>query len=256
MSLFPSTDLVNISAASGSEQESGHTLTEQQALDLLLAQSHTRLAHLLPIKDINLAPNQKAQANLWHEARLVLGPAASAPMYCAGSSCPIAFQCPLVKAKAAPLNEPCPFEQSYVVERFYGWLKTFKLDLDSITEVERATIANLIYLDVEEDRIRKQLAASEAASLVVQSVRDVDAESLNPICWEWMINPLVTRLNEITINRRMLLKDFELTPEMKTKRRKALGVHAGDDLATRQSKLGDRIREAMTINVKPAPSTD
>lgn len=258
MSFFDETSLTKLATAgplSGSDQEP-ITLSEGQALDLLLEQNHTRIAQLLPVKDINLASDQKARVSLWHEARLVLGPAASAPMNCAGEKCPIAFQCPLVKLKSAPLNEPCPFEQNYVVERFHGWLRTFKLDLDSITEIERITISNLVYLDVEEDRIRKQLANAQNASLIVQSVRDVDVETKEPLCWEYEINPLVTRLNEITTTRRMLMKDFELTPEMKTKRKKALGVHAGDDLASRQSKLGDKIRGILSKRTAAATKTE
>src|ERR1035438_3760716 len=44
-----------------------------------------------------------------------------------------------------------------------------------------------------------------------------------PLCWEDVVHANALRLNEIIDKRRMILRDMELTPEMQTKRKKALG---------------------------------
>ena len=70
------------------------------------------------------------------------------------------------------------------------------------------------------------------------------------------IHTAAQRENEILINVRMIMKDFELTPEQKTKRAKALGLRAGDDLASKQSALFNKIRSkprVITVQAIPAP---
>jgi hypothetical protein len=78
-------------------------------------------------------------------------------------------------------------------------------------------------------------------------VRDVDATSGVPLCWEDVVHANALRLNEVIDKRRMILRDMELTPEMQTKRKKALGnlKPAGADLASRQSDNADKLRRAM-----------
>jgi hypothetical protein len=67
------------------------------------------------------------------------------------------------------------------------------------------------------------------------------------LCWEDVVHANALRLNEVIDKRRMILRDMELTPEMQTKRKKALGnlKPAGADLASRQSDNADKLRRAM-----------
>jgi len=224
---------------------SGAGMTPQQIKQFLIDRSREKIASLLPVVDVALPDEQRTVVSREQQARLILGPCAQAAMVCSGKQCPIAFQCRLVKLGKAPEGERCPFEVNYIAERFASWLRDVDKDLDSLTEPERLTISNLVELDVEELRIRTILSHYERAKLTAQVVRDVDVETGQPLCWEDIIDPLATRLNEIATARRMLLKDFELTPEMQTRRKKVLGIHAEDDLASRQTRITDQVRKAL-----------
>jgi len=173
-----------------------------------------------------------------------MGPCAMAPMLCEGARCPVAASCPLVALGKAPEKQPCPFEVNYVVERFVAWMVEFGRTLDDLEESERAVISQLVELDLEESRIRKVLAFGPAAGLVSTVVRNVN-EAGEPTCWEDVAHPLLGRLTEIAEQRRAILRDFELTREMQTRRRKLLGEQRGDDLAFRQSQMNDKIRKLI-----------
>ena len=233
----------------------GQKVTPEQEYRLRLALDQKRILQTLPIAKINLTSNEKSAAELYHQAYVLLGPVAAAPMVCS-KKCPNAFRsvCPLAMIGKEPINQRCPFEQQYVQERFIAWMNDLGYSLGDLPEAERSYIATLVTLDLHEKRCNAILAEAENAILTTRAVRDVDAESGLPICWEDVVHANAVHLNEIIDKRRMLLRDLELTPEMQTKKKKALGQLKpgnGSDLASRQSDNADKLRRAM----KPPAAT-
>jgi hypothetical protein len=205
---------------------------------------------LLPIAEIELAADELEQVQIYQMANLVLGPAAAAPMICE-PNCPNPFRsvCPLAQAHKAPLGQRCPFEQQYIGERFIGWLNEIGRTLEDLLESERSAITTLVTLDLQERRCSAILAEAQNAQLTSRSVRDVDASTGMPIAWEDVVHLNAERMNQIIDKRRAILRDLELTPEMKTRRTKALGQVnksiAGKDFASRSSEITDKVRKAL-----------
>lgn len=227
----------------------GKKPTDLQLFQADLVADQSSLLKLLPIATIELTADEKQQVQLFQTAQLILGPAAAAPMTCS-KQCPppIRNTCPLAAIEKEPIGKKCPFEQQYVAERFLGWLKEIGRTTQDVLESERGAIATLAVLDLQERRCNAILADAENADLTSRSVRDVDAETGLPIAWEDVIHMNAVRMNEIDVTRRRILRDLELTPEMKTKRAKALGAlkqGTGQDLATRQSDTADKLRRAQ-----------
>jgi hypothetical protein len=220
-----------------------------------LASDQLEVMRLLPIVQINLAQDDLERIQNQQMASLVLGPAASAPMVCS-ENCPTPFQsqCPLAQMNRAPYGERCPFEQQYVVERFMGWMSELGRTLGELLESERSAITSLVILDLQEKRCAAILAEAENALLVTKNVRDVDVQSGTPIAWDEVVHANAERMNQIIDKRRVILRDLELTPEMQTKRKKALGlIDKGNtirDLASRQSDNSDKIRRALRGEVQ------
>lgn len=215
-----------------------------------LGANQLHILSLLPIPQVELADDEKQSIQIYQMASLVLGPAAVAPMVCS-EDCPSPFKstCPLARIGKAPVGDRCPFEQQYVGERFIGWLNELGRTLEDLCESERSAITTLVTLDLQERRCAAILAAAENAQLTSKSVTDVDVNTGTPIAWEQVIHQNAVRMNEIIDKRRALLRDLELTSEMKTKRLKALGQVqksvAGKDFASRSSDISDKVRKAL-----------
>ena len=194
-----------------------------------MLKSQAKLFRLLPIAKVELTPDEQTTVQTYQMAQLVLGAAAAAPMLCS-KKCPESFRsaCPLVRLKKEPVGQRCPFEQQYVSERFLAWMSEIGRTLEDLVESERSSITTLVTLDLQERRCNMILADAQNAQHR-RAVRDVDAETGTPLCWEDVIHANAARLNEIIDKRRMILRDLELTPEMQTKRKRALGqLKAGD----------------------------
>lgn len=202
------------------------------------------LVNLLPIANIQLTSEEEEQIKVYQEARLVLGAAGAAPMIC-DDACPIAARCPLANLHKHPTGKLCPFEANYVLQRFSRWCEELGVAPENILESERVTISNLTYLDLQEQRCLSILADAKNASLQSRSVRDVDAQSGNPICWEDVIHINMQALAQIQTQRRMLMRDFELTPETKTKKNRWEQKKNGLDLSSRGADNADKLRRAL-----------
>jgi len=63
-----------------------------------------------------------------------------------------AARCPLAQMRKAPEGQYCPFEVDYVRVRFASWLDELGRTLDTLEASERSTIANLVYIDLQEQR--------------------------------------------------------------------------------------------------------
>jgi hypothetical protein len=158
---------------------------------------------------------------------------AAAPLVCS-KKCPNAYRsfCPLVSMGKEPAGQPCPFEQQYMRQRFVAWMRALGGAFDDISETERSQIATLATLDLQEKRCNAILAETQNAALATRAGRGA-----------------VVRLNKIIGKRRRILRDLELTPEMQTKKKKALGrlkkPGKGSDMASRMSANADKLRRAM-----------
>lgn len=202
------------------------------------------LIGLLPIATIQLTKDEEDKIRVYHEARVVLGAAGGAALVCE-DLCPFITRCPLAKMKKHPAGELCPFEANYVLQRFSKWCEELNVTPDTILESERVAISTLTYLDMQEQRCLAMLADARNANLQSRSVKDVDAESGMPICWEDQIHINMQALGQIQTQRRMLMRDFELTPEQQTKKNRWEQKKNGLDMSSRHSENSDKIRRAL-----------
>jgi hypothetical protein len=211
---------------------------------------------LLPTASQDLTLDEQKAVQIYQEARLVLGSAGVAPMRCAGPACPIATTCPLVKINKAPVGEICPFEANYVVERFTGWMRELNHDEASLSETDRSSIAQLVVIDLQEQRCLSIMAEGKAAAMTDLSVKEVDLQTGEALSYEKIVHANMQILQELRTARRMILDDMERTEKAKTRRLKIMQGKTGKDLATRQSNNADKIRVALEtpnyIDVKPS----
>ena len=213
--------------------------------------AYQQFSLILPTGTIDLTADQARQVQQYHQALVVLGPAGVSPLKC-GGGCPTAFRCPLAQMRKAPEGQSCPFEVDYVRVRFAAWLDELGRTPDTLLASERSTVANLVYIDVQEQRCLAILSKAENAAMVSRSVRDVD-ENGKVVCWEDVIHINRQILDGLNAQRRGLLRDFELTPEAKTKKRKVEGVRPGSDLSSRMSQNLDKLRDVQRRTITVAP---
>lgn len=212
-----------------------------------------RFSLLLPTGSIDLTTEQQKSINTYQEARLVLGSAGVAPMRCAGAACPIALTCPLIKINKAPIGDMCPFETNYVVERFAGWMKELDKTEADMVETERSSIAQLVVIDLQEQRCLAIMSEGKAAAMTDISVKEVDLQTGEALSYEKIVHANMQILQELRTSRRMILDDMERTERAKTRKLKTLQGKTGKDMASRQSQTADKVRVALeTIDMVPA----
>jgi hypothetical protein len=212
-----------------------------------------RFSLLLPTGKIDLSVEEQQKVQVYQEARLVLGSAGIAPMRCAGELCPIANTCPLFKIKKHPMGEICPFEANYVVERFAGWMKELEKNEATMTETERSSIAQLVVIDLQEQRCLAIMSEGKAASMTDLSVKEVDLQTGEALSYEKIVHANMQILQELRTARRMILDDMERSERAKTRKIKIQGK-SGKDLASRQSANADQVRNL--VDVVDVPHTD
>jgi hypothetical protein len=232
---------------------------ESLSVPNLFSQKPASLHVLLPIKDISLTAEEQSKIQLYQLSRLVLGPAASAPMICAAEKCPIAKTCPLQMIHKAPQGELCPFEVNYVVERFQDWIRELgRSEASELTATERSSIAQLVVIDIQEQRCLLIMSEGKAASMTDLSVKEIDMETGEALSYEKIVHANQQILDTLCTRRRMILDDMERTEKAKTRRARVTPPGAGKDLSSKQSALGDKIRKAMSgmvIDVEPEPKS-
>ena len=207
---------------------------------------------MLPTGSLELTVEEALAVQRHQQALYILGGAAAAPMVCA-DGCPTAFRCPLARVHKAPTGRDCPFEVDYVRMRFAAWLAELGITLDTMQESERSTAASLVWIDLQEQRCLAILSKAENADMTSRSVRDVN-ENGDIVCWEDVIHINRQILEGLHNQRRGLLKDFELTREAQTRKRKLDGPRPGSDLSSRMADNLDKLRQVQrrTITVPPA----
>ena len=215
-----------------------------------------RFASLLPTSIIDLTPDEQKKISLYQEARIILGAAGSAPMICAGDHCPIAETFPLHIMHKAPIGELCPFETSYVIERFSGWMKELIRTEAQLSETERSSIAQLVVIDLQEQRCLSIMSTGKAAALTDLSVKEIDLQTGEALSYEKIVHANMTIIQELRTARRMILDDMERTEKAKTRRLKNLPGIKGNDMSSIQSVNADKVRMALAgeiIDVEPEP---
>jgi hypothetical protein len=209
--------------------------------------------NLLPdaVLAADLDPHVKELARQTQHALIVLGPAGGAVTVCPGNQatvpetrmCPLAAKCELLKAMRAPQGQLCPLERGYVLQRFADWSFELGKTPSTMTETERVTVSELTWIDLQELRCSTIVSKGEAARLHQKNVKEVHPETGEHLSWEWVVHTNIQLLDQLQMRRRMILKDWELTPEMKTRKAKIEGKGKGNDFSSQQSAKADKIRK-------------
>lgn len=210
-----------------------------------LSSTQDRFSLLLPTKTIDLTPEEAQKVQVYQEAKLILGPAGSAPMTCAGEKCPIANTCPLQKIHKAPIGELCPFESNYVVERFSGWMRDLDRTEATMSETERSSIAQLVVIDLQEQRCLAIMSEGKPAAMTDLSVKEVDLQTGEALSYEKIVHANMQIIQELRTARRMILDDMERTEKAKTRKLRTLQGKTGKDLSSTQSANADKVRKYL-----------
>lgn len=215
---------------------------------------------LLPIASLNgLTAVEGAALQQFQTALVMLGQAAGGALVCPGnqvgvaesSQCPYAAKCELLKRQKAPQGELCPIERELLLARFVGWCTTIGADPKALREDQRSVVAELTWIDVQEQRCSNILSRGEASRLTQISVKDSNPETGEWISWERVIHSNSALLESLHTRKRMIMKEWMLTPEQKFKAAKAMGkLGPGDDLGRKLSARADKLRnlEVETID--------
>lgn len=210
----------------------------------------TNLGDLLPTAFVELSPAQLAQVERASLARKILGPAGAAILTCPSAEqlnkCPHVGKCEYVRmgADKIPHGNLCPIEARYVTDKFHDWMREFKRTPQTMTETERIGICELVSLDLKELRCNDILSEPDNARLT-ENCPSALSEQGNPVEWENIVHRNEQILAQVHADRRMILKSFELTPEMLTKKRRMEGDKDKIDISSRQAALAAAIASAV-----------
>jgi hypothetical protein len=207
---------------------------------------------LLPIADIpTLTEAEITEASRFQNAINILGPAAGAALVCPGNQeslsdedkCPYSAKCVMLKAKKAPKGQLCPIEAQQITELFKNWAAELEKAPMELTASERVFLSEIVFLGIQEQRCASIISKGKAAQLVQINPKEVHPETLDPLTWEKVIHANVLRLDQISLNRSRLLKEWMLTPEQKAKQARWDGKTKNTDESSKQSLIADKIRQ-------------
>lgn len=238
-------------------------LTELEPMDqAVLAKTSSFTSILGSTEDLDLTLEESRELVAFQRSLVILGPAGGAVLLCPGNQintppeqrCAYAAKCPLLRARKAPEGKLCPIERNITEERFSSWAATIGQDPENLTEDARATVSTLTYIDLQEQRSMHILSTGEAARLTQTNVTEainftevdsdgVPRQTVLPLTWERVLHINAELLATLQERRRMILKDWMLTPEQKWKISKAEGKAKGNDIGTQQSARGDKLRK-------------
>lgn len=190
-------------------------------------------------------------------ALIQLGQAAGGCLVCPGNQvgitdankCPYSAKCELLRVQKAPEGELCPIEREVLLARFHGWCHTLNTDSKSLREDQRAVISELVWIDIQEQRCTNILSKGEAARLTQVNVKDSNPETGDWISWERVIHANQLLQDNLHTRRRMIMKEWMLTPEQKFKAAKAMGkISQGEDISKKLSARADRLRNLEVVD--------
>lgn len=206
---------------------------------------------LLPYPSVQeLTAVQTQRLQQFQTALIVIGQAAGGVLVCPGNQvgvpdvdrCAYAAKCELLRAQKAPQNELCPIERELAIARFNGWAMTIGANTKALREDERAVIAELTWIDIQEQRCSNILSRGEASRLTQINIKDVSQEGVT-LSWERVIHSNAELLESLHTRKRMIMKEWMLTPEQKFKVAKAMGkLGADNDMSKKLSARADRIK--------------
>lgn len=223
------------------------------------------LSSLLPPAAMtSLTPSEAARLANTQQAFIILGQAAGGALVCPGnqvgvadaSKCAYAAKCELLRVQKAPQNELCPIEREIVLARFTGWCEAIGADPRALREDQRAVVSELVWIDVQEQRCSNILSRGEAARLTQINVKDSNPGTGEWISWERVIHSNTILLDSLHNKRRMLMREWMLTPQEKFKAMKAMGqIGKGDDIGKKLSSRADKLR-SLDVEVIDAEYTE
>lgn len=243
-----------------SEEPRALVPTEQP--DLPIIPDLDTLLPIAPAGDLTAAESQRFQQ--FQTALVVIGQAAGGALVCPGnqigvadaSRCAYAAKCELLRAQKAPQGELCPIEREIILARFSGWCSTINADPKALREDQRAVVSELVWIDVQEQRCTNILSRGEAARLTQINVKDSNPETGEWISWERVVHSNSLLLESLHTRRRMIMKEWMLTPEQKFKAAKAMGkLGSGDDIGRKLSNRADKLR-SLDVDVIDAEYSD
>lgn len=220
---------------------------------------------LLPTPSLHGLTGVEGQAlQQFQTALVVLGQAAGGALVCPGnqvgvadsSRCPYAAKCELLRLSKAPQGELCPIERELLLARFMGWCQTINADPKALREDQRSVVSELTWLDIQEQRCTNILSRGEASRLTQINVKDSNPETGEWISWERVIHSNSILLESLHTRKRMIMKEWMLTPEQKFKAAKAMGkLGSGDDISKKLSARADKLRN-LDVETIDAEFTD
>jgi hypothetical protein len=220
---------------------------------------HEDLQSLLPIADIpGLTQQERDQASQLQQAFNILGPAGGQALVCPGNQigipeserCPYSSKCVLLRAQKAPQGELCPIEAQQITRTFIDWAAEIDRTSTTLTAAERAFVSEITWIDTQTHRCTSILAKARFAGLTQQNPKEVHPETLEPMTWETAIHSNNELLIQLSTQRRMLLKDWMITPEQKAKKARWEGRNTGDDYSSKQAAKADRLRKLSTKTIE------
>jgi hypothetical protein len=129
-----------------------------------------------------------------------------------------------------------------VATRFLAWAAEIGKNPSTVTETERTMVSDLTWIDLQELRCATVLSEGENARMTHKNVKEVHPETGEHLAWEYVIHVNAQILVDLRTQRRMILKDWELTPEQKTKKARYEGRNKGLDLSSLQSARAEKLR--------------
>jgi hypothetical protein len=208
---------------------------------------------LLPTpSNCGITAEEGVSLHRFQSALIILGQAAGGALVCPGNQinvpeadkCPYAAKCELLKLQKAPAGDLCPIERELLLARFNGWCKTIGAEPKELREDQRSVVAELTWIDIQEQRCSNILSRGEAARLTQVNVKDSHPESGDWLSWERVIHANAMLLESLHTRKKMIMKEWLLTPEAKFKVAKAMGkLGGGDDLGKKLSSRADKLRE-------------
>ena len=225
------------------------------------------LSSLLPIPSVaELTPAENQRFQQFQQALVILGQAAGGALVCPGnqigvadtSKCPYWAKCELLKSLKAPQGQLCPIEREILLARFQGWCATIGADPNALREDQRSMVSELTWIDVQEQRCTNILSSgADAARLTQINVKDSNPETGEWLSWERIIHANSVLLESLHTRKRMLMREWMLTPEQKFKAAKALGkLGNSDDLSRKLSTRADKLRNVEVIDAEYEDSPD
>lgn len=219
---------------------------------------------LLPTSSGDLTNSELAKLQQFQTALVMIGQAAGGALVCPGNQvgvadhnkCPYAAKCELLKAHKAPSGELCPIEREVILARFAGWASTIGADQKRLREDQRSVISELVWIDVQEQRCANILSRGESSLLTQINVKDSNPESGEWISWERVIHANSLLLESLHTRKRMIMKEWMLTPEQKFKAARAMGkLGSSEDIGKKLSARADRLND-LELDTIDAEYTD